>query len=319
MRKSTLVLMPRELSRVIKIAFPSVFIDVFRWASFLFFLLTCYVIFQYVVYWKNVNSFQSMMTDYEFQEIKLQNILIKRNKESIQLAELVKFNDKLRLTLGSSGDAVSYFEKGIDVSQPSNLDRVNLSDKSFFKDNKIISLITEVSLKNITNLSNIKKSFSELQAYLLSYKDKLSSTPLIKPVRAGYLTSGYGLRGDPFLGVQRMHYGVDWAFLPYTPVYATADGVVERVYKSVSFGNVVLINHGNYIKTLYAHLAKSEDVAVGKKVKRGTIVARMGNSGKRSTGYHLHYEVWLKGKPVNPANYILEGLPVVTDQFSVEF
>jgi len=126
-------------------------------------------------------------------------------------------------------------------------------------------------------------------------------TPSIKPC-AGYYSSGFGMRRDPFTGRRVMHYGLDIVNRSGTPVYATADGkVIENTYTS-GLGRVLIIDHGYGYRTVYGHLRRTF-VRKGQKVKRWQKIAEMGNSG-RSTGPHLHYEVWHNGRPVNPLNYI---------------
>jgi murein DD-endopeptidase MepM/ murein hydrolase activator NlpD len=117
------------------------------------------------------------------------------------------------------------------------------------------------------------------------------------------MTSRFGRRVSPFTGRKELHKGVDIANRKGTAVLATANGVVSYAGKKGTMGNILVIDHGHGIVTRYAHLSKALKKR-GEKVKRGDIVAQMGNSG-RSTGPHLHYEVHLNGVPVNPAKYIL--------------
>ena len=150
------------------------------------------------------------------------------------------------------------------------------------------------------------RSFDEVAQLSKRAGDMASCIPAIPPVvpdRAIYrLSSSYGYRSDPFTGRTRRHSGVDFALKPGNPVYATGDGVVEKVkFQLFGYGNQVLIDHGFGYKTRYAHL-KSVSVAEGMKVKRGECIGESGNSG-RSSGPHLHYEVIYKDKHVNPSNY----------------
>lgn len=126
--------------------------------------------------------------------------------------------------------------------------------------------------------------------------------PSLKPVKNASFTSGFGVRSDPFQGRAAMHGGIDLAGPVGTPIYATADGVVGRSAWAGGYGNLVEINHGKGIQTRYAHLSKSL-VSAGQRVKRGDLIARMGSTG-RSTGSHLHYEVRIDGKAVNPVPFL---------------
>lgn len=127
--------------------------------------------------------------------------------------------------------------------------------------------------------------------------------PSAKPIRTNVaFTSGFGVRSDPFRGGAAMHAGVDLAGPVGTPIYATADGVVARGEWANGYGNLVELDHGRGIATRYGHLSKII-VHAGDRVKRGDLIALMGSTG-RSTGSHLHYEVRLDGRAVNPVPFL---------------
>ena len=152
-------------------------------------------------------------------------------------------------------------------------------------------------------------SFDELVHMSSEQADYLRHLPAIQPISNRDLkrtASGYGYRIDPVYKVRKYHRGMDFACDIGTPVYATADGVVVAAKWLQGYGRTVEIDHGYGYRTLYAHLNKFS-VKKGQKVVRGEQVALSGNSGK-STGPHLHYEVIVKGKPVNPINYYFMDL-----------
>ncbi|RLK10955.1 M23 family metallopeptidase [Ruegeria conchae] len=135
------------------------------------------------------------------------------------------------------------------------------------------------------------------------YRIAAEKAPFASPVRAAVrFTSGYGTRRDPKTGGRRMHNGADFAGPSGTDIFATADGVVTHAGWQSGFGRLVKIKHAFGIETLYAHNTKVR-VKVGQRVSRGDHIADMGSTG-RSTGTHLHYEVRVNGKPVNPMTYI---------------
>jgi murein DD-endopeptidase MepM/ murein hydrolase activator NlpD len=120
---------------------------------------------------------------------------------------------------------------------------------------------------------------------------------------AANFTSGFGVRSDPFRGRAAMHPGIDLAGPIGTPVYATADGVVDRSeYNNGGYGNMVEIDHGQGIQTRYGHLSQRIATA-GQRIHRGDLIGLMGSTG-RSTGSHLHYEVRIDGHPVNPVPFL---------------
>ena len=127
--------------------------------------------------------------------------------------------------------------------------------------------------------------------------------PYSMPVTANFrFTSGFGTRSDPKGRGRRMHLGVDLAGASGTPIFATADGVVVSAKRESGYGNAVRVRHDFGFETVYAHLSKIR-VAAGQKLSRGDRIGDMGSTG-RSTGVHLHYEVHLNGRPVNPMPYL---------------
>jgi murein DD-endopeptidase MepM/ murein hydrolase activator NlpD len=131
------------------------------------------------------------------------------------------------------------------------------------------------------------------------------SIPSAMPLYTGRMSSGYGMRNHPVLGRRKHHNGVDIAAPTGTPVYATADGVVGRADYSRSYGRVIYLGHGGNIETRYAHMSRLI-VSKGQRVKKGQMIGYVGSTG-RSTGPHLHYEVRVNGKSVNPLPYMVES------------
>ncbi|AXI47020.1 peptidase M23 [Sulfitobacter sp. SK012] len=135
------------------------------------------------------------------------------------------------------------------------------------------------------------------------YRIAAEKAPFASPVKNAFrFTSQFGFRRDPKTGGRRMHKGVDFAAGMGTPLYATADGVVVSASWSAGYGRLVKIQHEFGIETRYAHMSKMR-VKVGQRVSRGQRIGDMGASG-RVTGVHLHYEVRVGGKAVNPMIYI---------------
>jgi murein DD-endopeptidase MepM/ murein hydrolase activator NlpD len=127
--------------------------------------------------------------------------------------------------------------------------------------------------------------------------------PSDKPVKTAEFTSAYGMRSDPFRRGTSMHAGIDLAGPVGTPIYATADGTVLRSgWNNGGYGNLIEIDHGRGITTRYAHLS-GMTVREGERVTRGQMIGRMGSTG-RSTGSHLHYEVRIDNRPVNPIPFM---------------
>jgi murein DD-endopeptidase MepM/ murein hydrolase activator NlpD len=129
--------------------------------------------------------------------------------------------------------------------------------------------------------------------------------PFGVPTAGARLTSGFGFRLDPFNHSPRFHSGQDFAGPYLTPIYSTAPGIISFVGVRGGYGNCVEIDHGGGFKTRYAHMA-SRSVSIGQRVAVGQRVGSMGSTG-RSTGVHLHYEVWINGRSQNPARFLKAG------------
>lgn len=155
------------------------------------------------------------------------------------------------------------------------------------------------------------KSFDEIVALNEDAATRLRHIPAIQPISNRDLkrtASGYGYRVDPVYNVRKFHRGMDFTCDKGTPIYVTADGVIESAGWRSGYGYTVVVDHGYGYKTLYAHLLDGNFmVRSGQQVVRGEQIALSGNSGK-STGPHLHYEVFVRGQNVNPINYYFMDL-----------
>jgi septal ring factor EnvC (AmiA/AmiB activator) len=146
-------------------------------------------------------------------------------------------------------------------------------------------------------------SLRDLLEGLEKKQDQLASSPAVWPAR-GWLTSRFGPRISPFTGGRQFHAGIDIAGRPGTDVIAPARGRVVELGSDGPLGQSLTLDHGYGIRTLFGHL-QSLEVKRGQLVERGQVIATLGNSG-RSTGPHLHYGVEVRGKPVNPIDYIFD-------------
>jgi murein DD-endopeptidase MepM/ murein hydrolase activator NlpD len=133
-----------------------------------------------------------------------------------------------------------------------------------------------------------------------------AATPSMWPT-AGWLSSTFGNRTDPFTGRPDFHPGLDISANTGTPIVATADGTVKSASYSGAFGNLVVLDHGFGISTRYGHMSKFA-VKAGDHVSRGEVIGYVGRTG-RATGPHVHYEVWLNGRMVNPLRLLTTRRP----------
>ncbi|CCK77176.1 MAG: M23 family metallopeptidase [Oleispira antarctica] len=141
-----------------------------------------------------------------------------------------------------------------------------------------------------------------LDDLLLANKIKTDTFVAGRPIKRGWMSSRYGKRTDPFNGRLAWHAGVDFAGKEGSDVIAVASGIVTWASDRYGYGKLVEINHGNGYKTRYAHGAELK-VKLGDVVRKGDVVAAMGSSG-RSTGPHVHFEVYKNGRTVDPAAYL---------------
>ncbi len=159
----------------------------------------------------------------------------------------------------------------------------------------------------IQNLSQKAQSIETNLTSLLNYFEsdnlRLASTPSIMPT-AGWISSVFGHRNDPFTGAWTMHWGIDISTNLGNPIMATADGIVIKVETDKYLGKNVTISHGNGYTTIYGHMSNFA-VRAGQKVKRRDIIGYVGQTGK-AAGPHVHYEVWKDGKRIDPRNFLLE-------------
>ena len=154
------------------------------------------------------------------------------------------------------------------------------------------------------------KSFDEVWEDVKNKASMMASIPAIQPVANKDLTrvaSGYGWRIHPIYKTQKLHTGMDFTAPVGTEIYATGNGVVNKIeFDGRGYGNNVILNHGYGYETLYGHMSKII-VRPGQKISRGDILGYVGNSGS-STGPHLHYEVRKNNNPVNPVNFYYNDL-----------
>ena len=162
--------------------------------------------------------------------------------------------------------------------------------------------IQSVLDKLASRIDRREQQLEVLDDLLLANKIKTDTFVAGRPIKRGWMSSRYGKRTDPFNGRLAWHAGVDFAGKQGSDVIAVASGIVTWASDRYGYGKLVEINHGNGYKTRYAHGAEIK-VKLGDVVRKGDVVAAMGSSG-RSTGPHVHFEVYKNGRTVDPAAYL---------------
>ena len=308
--KTRIVIVPTDDSHIRNFRIPNVLIKLAVT------LIICIVLGIGFVIWEYSNKVidENRLTQLEI-ENKILESKVRSFKEKVSYLQLAmskysEFDRKIRLLVdlpeeeqdvrraGVGGPFVpdSLFEalNSLDVEGASAVKSVEQDVEQLIREVKF----QEISFKNIIKSIEIKQNLWD-------------HTPSIRPVAKdlGLKVSGFGMRKDPFTGKLRMHDGIDFAARRGTPIFATADGKVVAASKRAGYGLTVQLDHGYGYSTLYAHCSIIK-VKTGDKVKRGQIIALVGNTG-RSTGPHVHYEVRVTNRAVNPEKYILPD--VVTD------
>lgn len=151
-------------------------------------------------------------------------------------------------------------------------------------------------------LKDREEQLSILETLFINRNLEAKVLPTGRPVTKGWISSKFGVRSDPFTGKPDWHKGIDLAAKEGTEVIAVAAGVVTWAGKRYGYGNLVEVNHGKGYVTRYGH-SKEVLVKVGDTVEKGQAIATVGSTG-RSTGPHVHFEVWFNGKTVDPMKYV---------------
>lgn len=250
--------------------------------------------------WSKAYDYHLTKADNKLMRVKMQLISdeLERGRKYLNLTQTTE--KQMRQMLGMPGGKFINLPKGLEEKARKEDER---AQKLFGTDLKDFD--TEEFEKYIDSMQDTAQerlaSFQEIVWYFANRREGSSSTPSIRPSSAR-ISSGFGYRRDPFGNpTGHMHNGLDFAGKPDSPIVATADGVVRHTGWVNGYGQAVLVDHSFGYSTLYAHTTGIK-VKPGDRVKRGQQIAFMGTTG-RSTGTHLHYEVWKDGRPVNPRDY----------------
>ena len=211
----------------------------------------------------------------------------------------IKTRDELRLVPPAS-DHLGLFGRLSLSARSSLLAESNLprkSDGEYFSD--MLETITSMSRESEGLLRRLR-----ILSTIVRHSDLIiNRIPSLKP-SIGRVTSEFGMRLSPFDGMKQLHTGIDIGAPVGTPIKAPADGIVTFVGEFETLGNTIVIDHGSNIVTRFGHTHKIH-IKTGQKVKRGTVIGTVGNTG-RSTGPHLHYEIWVRDQPVDPRDFFLD-------------
>ncbi|MDR3289801.1 MAG: M23 family metallopeptidase [Rickettsiales bacterium] len=266
-----------------------------------------HLLFSHIYILKNeVESFSNFVTNLNKYD-RLKNIENNINKNIFIDNDNNKFIvlDRVKKTIKNVNKNFTVRTRSIEkLKNRLNLDNNKQIEYVSFE-NKDIEYLTNYVDKNVMESIVIKKDLYNNIDKLQSLEEFLNELPLYRPIHDIIISSQFGERVDPFSGKIKSHYGIDLAGPLLTKIFAPAEGKVIFTGMRGGYGNVLVLEHKNKIKTMYGHL-NNFLVKIGDEVKRGQIIAVQGSTGK-STGAHLHYEIIKNKQIVNPSDFLREG------------
>lgn len=243
------------------------------------------------------NELKFAESEIEAKENRLVGILAELEFLREDINRIRQFDNQIKMLVGSKNTAEESNIGGIE-SDEFKIDMLPLHRQELAS-RKILNYIRD--LKRDSQIEEVIQQ--DLIVFMNESTQRLASIPSIIPSQ-GFITSRFGYRTSPFTGTKRLHKGLDIAAAVGTKIVAPADGKVVFADRDGAYGFCVEIDHGNGIKTRYAHMSKIS-AKLGSTIKRGDLVGLVGNTG-RSTGAHLHYEVMVNGVHTDPLAYIVE-------------
>lgn len=233
--------------------------------------------------WK-VSNYNALRNDFEQLRKNYQELQRESRQQKEQVATLQSLATEVSVAYGLSTPAPSSAASVEDLARANPLNPT------------VQQSISEYNFLKSQHYSRLFHHYSQLW--------QVNTEPSLWPVN-GAVSSAFGGRSDPFSGDGDFHTGVDLQAPAGTPVHVAADGVVAKAEFDGRYGNLLVVDHGNGMQTWYAHLSKFK-VTPGQEVRRGEEVALSGQTG-RVTAPHLHYEVRVRGTPVNPYKYLAKA------------
>jgi len=293
MNKYNLQIIPPHSGNVKRFSVTNKRLKFILWGSGIFVLLNFMIFGASIFMWSKIGTEASANEDMAKLAKQLEHNAILADSLEIALQEYSALSSDVRNFADLPPIPAEKLSYGVGGPQlPFDDGEHLLIAKSRFVTYKLDSLINAAKAE--------REAIIETRAVFEANKKRYANTPSISPMR-GYISSGFGKRLDPFTGVWKLHEGIDICAPKGTPVYASANGRVSFAGWYHGYGKMIKLSNMNF-ETRYGHL---DDIRVkpGQRVQRGDIIGTCGNTGY-TTGVHLHYEVRLNGRPVDPKQYI---------------
>lgn len=323
MKKLTILFIPHASSTSQHLTISTIYLKIVMFASFILAGILGYVIFDYISLLQIRQNYELLIIENE--ELKGEAKMLLGNLEEFKktlnkmenytkkLNELTKFqfkkvtkNKEIKAAIGPLTQKEYEIAKNTKFFHNNNFEKqknfisIGINFNSF-KFKPIFEKLAYITNKSEVQIAELRKVLSILS----QQKTILSSIPSIIPT-TGWLASGFGNRISPFTGEISFHKGIDIAAPVGTPIIAPADGVVIFEGIKQGYGKFIMVAHGYGIVTAYGHNDQNL-VQPGQRVSRGEQIATVGMTG-RTTGPHLHYEVIVNGRNVNPSKFILQDI-----------
>jgi murein DD-endopeptidase MepM/ murein hydrolase activator NlpD len=294
----TLLILPKKHSSAKKICLSGALVkgvSVFVMGIFLFMM---YFSYDYIHIRREQRELARLKQQTVEQKKQIEGLMGRVDQFTARMEELKQFDKKIRIM--ANLDKGRDKEQWLGIGGPASADS-RLRSQLAVDDKEMIAGVGKQVDRLMDEADSREMSFTDLLAFLKKKQSIMAATPSVWPVM-GWVTSEFGSRPDPFGNDKEFHKGLDISSKLGRPVQAPADGIVAEASYQSDMGQMIRIDHGNGISTIYGHLSKMV-VKPGATVKRGDRIGYVGNTG-RSTGSHLHYAVQLNGVLVNPRKYL---------------
>jgi murein DD-endopeptidase MepM/ murein hydrolase activator NlpD len=292
----TCIIVPHASSRLHKLRIPEQALYVLAVIGLISFFVAVGLGFTYTRMAFRTSDYDQLQSENQELKIEKKNLEVSAIKLSSKISDLESLSEKLTKVLESD----TFFKK---LANPGIKGLGGATT-----DYSTADLLTRNLKENMDLMKDraehLETQFRSLQQIADNRQQLIRFTPGSWPIR-GAIGSPFGLRSDPFTGEPETHMGIDIIGVWGTPVHAPADGVVVFAQRQSDYGNLIVVDHGNGMTTRYGHLSRFA-ARNGQAVHKGDIIGYVGTTG-RSTAPHLHYEVRLNDRPVNPGKYLPRG------------
>ncbi len=302
----TLTIIPSSYGKARRIVIPRYLITTGIIGLVLCFFAFFYFISEYNILKEKLTYFENLEELAQTQQEKIASLAGKIDQFNNTLAKLREMENRLKTMVGAGIEDADIEEDLGEGGPDEYIPFENWIPEKIDTDSLQTIKTIESNFKFLRNEAMLREqNFIQIQKFIEGKKVLFSSIPNIFPVK-GWLSAGYGLRINPFTKKREMHQAIDIAAPWGTSVKAACQGKVTYAGWKDCYGLAITIKNGYNYSTVYGHLSKVL-VEKGDQVEKGQIIGRLGSSG-RSTGPHLHFEVWKGGKTINPLNLMVEPL-----------